>query len=46
MVEYVTQQKGVITEPIYPEAVNMVRLFSPAPVFLFSQRLILHHVVD
>ena len=24
MVEYVTSQRGVITEPIYPEAVNMV----------------------
>lgn len=25
MVEYVTSQRGVITEAIYPEAVNMVR---------------------
>ena len=25
MVEYVTSQRNVITEPIYPEAVNMVR---------------------
>lgn len=27
MVEYVTNNKGVITEAIYPEAVNMVRFF-------------------
>lgn len=26
MVEYLTTQRGVITEAIYPEAVNMVRL--------------------
>lgn len=25
MVEYITTQRGVITEPIYPEAVSMVR---------------------
>lgn len=33
MVEYVTQQKGVITEAIYPEAVNMfaVNLFRTLP---------------
>ena len=26
MVEYITTQRGVLTEPIYPEAVNMVRM--------------------
>lgn len=26
MVEYLTTQRGVITEAIYPEAVNMVRI--------------------
>ncbi|XP_048486298.1 serine/threonine-protein phosphatase 2A 56 kDa regulatory subunit gamma isoform isoform X1 [Plutella xylostella] len=33
MVEYVTSQRGVITEPIYPEAVNMfaINLFRTLP---------------
>ena len=37
MVEYVTQQKGVITEAIYPEAVNMVKQFLPYTLrFIFG----------
>lgn len=28
MVDYVTSTKAVITEPIYPEAVQMVRIFN------------------
>lgn len=28
MLEYITTQRGVITEQIYPEVVNMVRLTS------------------
>jgi serine/threonine-protein phosphatase 2A regulatory subunit B' len=28
MVEHVTTQRGVITEPVYPEAVNMVSLLT------------------
>jgi len=27
MVEYITHNRGVITEPIYPEAVHMVSIF-------------------
>lgn len=26
MVEFITQNRGVVTEAIYPEAINMVRL--------------------
>lgn len=35
MVEFVTQSKGVITENVYPEAVNMVNKFS-VQMFLSS----------
>ena len=28
MLEYVSTQKNVLTEPVYPEAVNMVRIAS------------------
>lgn len=27
LVEYITNNRGVITEPIYPEVVNMVHMF-------------------
>ncbi len=32
MVEYVTQNRGVITDAIYPEAIQMVRTDSVAPL--------------
>lgn len=35
MLEYITSQRGIITESIYPEVVNMVRLFTNSHVFYF-----------
>lgn len=45
MLDYITTQRGVITEPIYPEVINMVRLCSnwiritplaSTPTYIFS----------
>ena len=34
MVEFITTQRGVLTEPIYPEAVNMVSLLQGESTWL------------
>jgi hypothetical protein len=39
ILDYITNNRGVITEPIYPEVVNMVRTeryFTPISLFFFS----------
>lgn len=45
MVEYVTTQRGIITDAIYPEAVNMVRIMVITFNSIFSAFLLFAHFI-
>lgn len=45
MVEYLNNQNGIITENIYPEAINMVRLSPPVEHFLKTNLIVIKKTI-